>query len=142
MKILIDTNVYISYLLTQNPSHSINRTVDTAILSNHILLLPGELIHELVQTIGSKPFLAKRIDPIQFDRFLAILRLNADVLPPLNRSYPAIGRDPKDDYLLAHAILAGADVLVTGDRDLLVLDPLGSLRILSPQEFLVLIDQS
>ena len=142
MRILIDTNVYISYLLTHDPDNNIHRTVDVAISSNHILLLPGELIDELVQTIRSKPALTKRIDPVRFDRFLAILRLTADVLPPLNRPYPAVSRDSKDDYLLVHALLAQADVLVTGDRDLLVLDPLGSLRILSPQAFLDLLDPS
>ncbi len=141
MRILIDTNVYISYLLTQNPDNSVFRAVSVAHLSNHILLLPGELIDELVQTIKSKPFLTKRIDPTRFDRFLSLLRLTADVLPPLNRSYPAISRDAKDDYLLAHALLAEADILITGDQDLLVLDPFGPLRILAPQDFLTLIEQ-
>jgi predicted nucleic acid-binding protein len=44
--------------------------------------------------------------------------------------------DPEDDKLLAVAIAAGADVIVSSDRHLLGLDPYGSVRILRPAEFL------
>jgi predicted nucleic acid-binding protein len=43
--------------------------------------------------------------------------------------------DPEDDKLVAVALAAGADAIVTGDRHLLDLDPHGPLRILRPAEF-------
>jgi predicted nucleic acid-binding protein len=43
--------------------------------------------------------------------------------------------DPEDDKLVAVALAAGADALVTNDRHLLALDPHGSLRVLRPSEF-------
>ncbi len=44
-------------------------------------------------------------------------------------------RDPKDDYLLELAIVSKADYLVTGDKDLLDLDKIGTCRIVSAIEF-------
>ena len=45
-------------------------------------------------------------------------------------------RDPNDAKILAAAEAAGAEALITGDRDLLVLKEFQGIPILSPQEFL------
>jgi uncharacterized protein len=47
-------------------------------------------------------------------------------------------RDPNDDMVLECAVLAGAHVVVAGDRDLLVLGPYRGIRILTPAEYLAL----
>lgn len=47
-------------------------------------------------------------------------------------------RDPKDDMLLECAALANADLLVTGDNDLLTLESYGRTRIVTPREYLLL----
>ncbi len=44
-------------------------------------------------------------------------------------------RDPDDDKILACASATGADYLVTGDEDLLVITQHGGTRILSPRDF-------
>ena len=63
---------------------------------------------------------------------LQLLGLLAPFAPP----FPPRTRDPKDDYLLAYALRDGADVLVTGDRDLLDSgDVFAPLRIVDPGEF-------
>ncbi len=41
-------------------------------------------------------------------------------------------RDAKDDYLIMLAISGGADFLVTGDKDLLVLDGVEKVRVITP----------
>jgi putative PIN family toxin of toxin-antitoxin system len=51
----------------------------------------------------------------------AVMSLVADPPPP----HPAVCRDPDDDYLVALARAARIDALVTGDRDLLVLEDIG-----------------
>jgi len=56
-------------------------------------------------------------------------RLDKD--PPIH----TICHDPKDDYLLALAKAAKADLLVTGDEDLLVLKKYGKTRIMKPGAF-------
>ena len=45
-------------------------------------------------------------------------------------------RDPKDDKLLELAVSGTADLLVTGDKDLLVLNPFRGVEIITPREFL------
>lgn len=45
-------------------------------------------------------------------------------------------RDPKDDKLLELAVSGAADFLVTGDKDLLVLNPFRRVKIITPREFL------
>ena len=52
----------------------------------------------------------------------------------------AIVSRKNDNHALSSAIQAQIDYLVTGDQDLLTLNPQGSLRILSPAEFLVVLD--
>ena len=47
--------------------------------------------------------------------------------------------DPNDDTIIATAVVAGADYLVTGDRDLLVLDHYQGVAILTPRQFLDMI---
>ena len=45
-------------------------------------------------------------------------------------------RDPKDNKLLELAVGGNADYLVTGDKDLLVLNPFRGVEIITPREFL------
>jgi len=45
-------------------------------------------------------------------------------------------RDPRDDKFLEAAVHGGADLIVTGDRDLLALDPFERIRIVTPVAFL------
>ena len=51
-------------------------------------------------------------------------------------------RDPDDNKLLETAVVGRADCLVTGDQDLLVLDPFQGIPILTPAEFLTGVSQS
>ncbi len=50
--------------------------------------------------------------------------------------YVAVCRDPKDDIFLSLALAGNARVILSGDKDLLVLDPFRGIRILSPRDYL------
>ncbi len=52
----------------------------------------------------------------------------------------AVTRDPKDDYLLAYALVGKADYLVTGDEDLLELEQVDALKIVTAREFLTVLE--
>lgn len=55
-----------------------------------------------------------------------------DPKPP----FPQVPRDPDDDLIVATALAANADLLVTGDNDLLILGEHEGVRILTPRRFL------
>ncbi len=140
MRVLLDTNLFISYLLpSRRLSGTIDRLVEGALTGAYTLLLAEELLEEFHETITTKPYLRTRIDRGQATTFIDGLRAIAEVLPALEGEFPAITRDPNDDYLLAQAIFAGADYLVSGDDDLLALGPIEGLTILSPTDFATLL---
>jgi hypothetical protein len=47
-------------------------------------------------------------------------------------------RDPDDDHVLGCALAAGAQLLITGDKDLLTLHPYGAVAIVTPSQFLAM----
>jgi predicted nucleic acid-binding protein len=51
-------------------------------------------------------------------------------------------RDKSDDVALATAVAGKADVIVTDDEDLLVLKKFRGIEILSPRQFLKLLDRN
>jgi uncharacterized protein len=135
MRVLLDTNILVSHLLTPTHSGSIAAIMDSLARGDFMLLLPLELLDELEQVVARKPSLAQRIRPEQLARLREGLLAVGDVIPPIEQHIPAVTRDRKDDYLLAYAVVGAADYLVTGDEDLLVLKQVGRLRIVSPPEF-------
>jgi len=77
----------------------------------------------------------ERIRPGEMAQLADILQSVAEVIPRITEPIPAVTRDPKDDYFIAYALVGEADYLVTGDKDLLVLEEVGTLRILTPRAF-------
>lgn len=134
-RVLIDTNVLISYLLAPDSDSTIARIVEAAFEGEYILLIPDALLTELSNTIKARKHLAKRISVEQAEEFVALLKAIAEALPEVSEPIPAVTRDPKDDYLLAYALFGRADYLVTGDDDLLVLAEDVGVKIVPPAEF-------
>lgn len=136
MRVILDTNVLVSYLLARQPGVAVRLIVDAALAGRYHLLLPTGVAEELQVVVAAKPYLSKRLPAEQVSRFLATLGAVAEVVLPTVAPDAPLVRDPKDDYLLAAARRGRADVLVTGDRDLLALaGAVAPPRILSPADF-------
>ena len=65
---------------------------------------------------------------------MQLLRSRSEIVTPLPLQ-PPVCRDPDDDAVLATALSGGAECIVTGDKDLLVLQRHGNVVILKPAEF-------
>lgn len=119
MRVVIDTNVVLSGLIKPGsvPGQVLHAWRDGSIR----LVLSEFLIEEIAVTLA-RPKMQALVpwSAVQIDRFVLELRAFCDVVEPaeLNFKYP---RDPDDIPVLATLIASGADLLVTGDRDLLVL---------------------
>lgn len=140
MRVLLDANILISFLLGNNPVSPIRRIVRAAVAGAYTLLLPAALTTELRRAVTASPYLAQRITSAELDELLTILESVAEPIATIDAPLPVITRDPKDDYLLAYAVVGQADYLVTGDLDLLALTGLVELAILRPAEFVLLLD--
>jgi putative PIN family toxin of toxin-antitoxin system len=136
MRVLIDTNVFISYLLSSHSTGVIQEIFSAWAEDKFTLLVPEALLDELLETVRSKPRLAKRISLQSLEEFLTIIQELSEEVPRIKSPIPAVTRDPKDDYLLAYALVGRADYLVTGDDDLLTLQQqIHELEILTPRQF-------
>jgi uncharacterized protein len=80
-----------------------------------------------------------RYRPEDVRQFLDGLAGSAQIFP-ISPEVPAVTRDPSDDQVIACAVAAQADYLVTGDDDMLVLTEYRGIRIVTPRQFLDLLD--
>lgn len=128
MKVVIDTNIWISYLLG-----SLLQGMDEKILSKEIKVVVSDEMLKEISEVSSRPkfkniFTAKRIKEL-----FSLLDSYAIVVSPSQKVN--VCRDGKDNFLLEVAIEGEADYLVTGDEDLLVLDPFHNTKIVKPKDF-------
>lgn len=135
MRVLTDTNLFIAYLLKPRDDSVVSFLFDAIIEGQVTLLMPAELLVEISQTIKRKPHLIRVITKERLDRFLSLLQSICEEIPLITTAIPALTRDPKDDYLIAYALVGEADYLVTGDKDLLVLGQVETVRIVDAREF-------
>lgn len=139
MRALLDANLFVSYLLAPERESPSAQIIRAALLGKFTLLLPEALLDELVHAVERKPYLRQRIRPEEMAQLADILKGVAEVIPRITEPIPAVTRDPKDDYLIAYALVGEADYLVTGDKDLLVLEQVEGLRIVTPRAFLAVL---
>jgi uncharacterized protein len=128
--VILDTNVVISGLLVPL---SLPAQVRMDVESRGILLASVETLAELEEVVR-RPKFAKLVPQIVREDFLKRY-LDAALIVPISSTIRGC-RDSRDDKFLELAVDGKADVIVTGDQDLLVLDPFRGVRILSPRGYL------
>ena len=142
MRVILDTNLLISYLLSPNSESATNAAIEAALSKRYTLLMPEEVVDELARTVLRKHHLAERITLKSIDRTVKSLQNVAEVIPQITEEIPQLTADPKDDYLIAYAMVGQAVYLVTGDdKHLLPLNKIGELAIVSPKQFIGIISK-
>jgi putative PIN family toxin of toxin-antitoxin system len=129
-RVVVDTNVFVSSILL--PGSVPSRAVDKA-LDGSILLFSEHTMDELKEVL-----FRSKIDRYasRKERALLLAQLGsvAEFVPIIQLVREC--RDPKDDKFLEVALNGRADVIVTGDVDLLRMHPWQDVAICSPSEYL------
>ena len=135
-RVVIDTNVLISAALLDDSTPARAR--------NHAV--------RFGQLIGTDATVREFVDRLlapKVDAFVSRAARERLVrrLQPLIEIVPVIQvvracRDPQDDKFLEAAVNGTVDVIITGDRDLLVLHPFGGVDIITPTEYLGRLEQA
>ncbi len=128
MKVVLDTNVLVAAFLSEGVCYKLllrarKREYDLVLSDGIIAEFEGVLLHK---------FSLSRSELSDIRNLLAEatreIREEVDPIKP-------VSRDPDDDKILACASASGADYLVTGDEDLLVVKRYGGTKILAPRDF-------
>jgi putative PIN family toxin of toxin-antitoxin system len=133
IRAVLDTNVVLSGLLWHGTPHALLDRVREGTL---IFISSPALLAELAEVIARPQFdtILVRSNTSR-ERSLAELHELTEVIAPPPLAEP-VCRDPDDDAVLALAIAASADLIVSGDRDLLNLKSFQGIAIVTPAEAL------
>lgn len=127
MKVFLDTNVLVSGFATRGLCADVIRLI----LAEHELIIGDVVLREVERVLKRKIGLPTE----QIQEILAFLETQT-VQPKPKLPSPLQVRDEDDQWILASALAAKAEVLVTGDKDLLdVVDKVGGLTITDPRGF-------
>ena len=129
-RVVIDTNVLVSGLLstTSTPAKAVERVVTSA-----QLVATTATLRELITTLLSPKF-DRYVSREQRDALLLRLAPLVEIVEVVQEIRAS--RDPKDDTFLEAAVNGRADVLISGDGDLLELSPFRGILIVTPSAYL------
>ena len=129
MKVVIDTNIFISSFFGGNP----RKIIDLWRMEKLTLCLSRDILDEYIEVL-------RRIgleDEDELEELLALFAKGFNITfttktPKIN----AVVADPDDNKFIECAVALKADVIVTGDKVLGNLKAYGGIKILTPAQFL------
>jgi putative PIN family toxin of toxin-antitoxin system len=128
MRVVLDTNVLVSAALKDKSLPAIA----VRLAACHSILLKSAATEAQFLEVVSRPYLAPLIAPASRE-WLTNLLAGAEFVSITDRV--AVCRDPTDDKFLEVAVNGLADLILTGDNDLLVLNPFRGIPIVAPAAF-------
>jgi putative PIN family toxin of toxin-antitoxin system len=127
VRVFLDTNVLVAAFATRGLCADVVRTV----LAEHEWFVSETVVGELERVLAGKIGLPEA----GVRSIVRFVREQAWVVGPAGVSPPVEVRDPDDIAILSEALDSSVEVLVTGDKDLLELETVAELQILSPRGF-------
>jgi putative PIN family toxin of toxin-antitoxin system len=130
-RIVVDTNALISRLLLPRsiPGKAVRKAVDAG-----QILISEVTLAELADVLGRLKF-APYVSIQDRQQFIRLLGRVAEMVP-ITHTIRAC-RDPNDDKFLEVAVNGAASVIITGDKDLLALNPFRKIAIVTPAQYLL-----
>lgn len=127
MKIVFDTHVILSALIT----HGLSTRVLDICIDKHVLFVSPWIINEIIEKLNVK----LNIPSAEIERASSFIH-NVCINVNPKGALPSICRDKDDNNILLLAQDVAADVIITGDRDLLILKKYLDTHIISPRQFI------
>lgn len=130
MRVVIDTNLWVSYLI--HPNSPLNPVLDH-VAAKHTLLYSSSTLAELAEVL-TRPKFARYIEAETVRAFIAeFIATGEEVV--IDQEITAC-RDPRDNKFLELAVCGDADRILSGDKDLLMQHPFRGIAILTVAAFL------
>jgi uncharacterized protein len=129
MRLVLDTNVLVSAILSPNSTSAkvLNWGED-----NGVILYSTATVTEVLSVLGRSKF-SKYIDDNDIDGLSIRIKTVWLFVEILNQVQ--LCRDPKDDKFIDLALNGEASHLITGDNDLLILNPIENTSVTNPRTF-------
>jgi putative PIN family toxin of toxin-antitoxin system len=129
-RVVIDTNVFISGVLSTTSAPA--RCVEAVVSSGQLVATEATLKELFERWLSSKfdPYVTRARREELLSRLAPLVEI-VEVVQQVRAC-----RDPHDDKFLEAAVNGRADVLITGDKDLLALHPFRGIAIVSPADYL------
>jgi putative PIN family toxin of toxin-antitoxin system len=138
MRAVIDTNILVSALI--RPQGTVGPVLLRLRQGDYTLLYAWKSLEELIDVL-SRPRIRDKYHLTDQDiqTVVGLILLCGEEVTPTERI--TMCRDPKDDKFLEIALAGEADVIVSGDQDLLALHPFAGIPIVAPSTFLRMLDE-
>jgi len=128
MRVVVDTNIWISYLF----GNALDRLDEWLVSGDVQVVTSAEQLEELLSVIA-RPKVRTRVSPAAIEEMLYLQARLTHVVQPRERITAC--RDPKDNFILEIAVAGAARYVVTGDEDLLALNPFRGIGIVTYRQF-------
>lgn len=128
MKIVLDTNVFISGIFFSGPPYQILKAWREGRME---LLISDEIFSEY-QRVGE--LLSNNFPKVDLGPFLELLAINTDIVMPEKLQEP-VCEDPDDDKFFACALSGESKIIISGDKHLLKVSEYKGIKVLRPREF-------
>jgi uncharacterized protein len=134
MRVVIDTNLFVSALINQNSRQRLNLVLEKMAIT---ILSDDALMAEVYEVIN-RPKFKKYVSQFEIDDFFKLIQERTSRIE--THSVVLVSPDPKDDFLLVICLDGDADYLLTGNKiDLLDLIQFHKTKIITLTEFLTTI---
>ena len=130
MRVVIDTNVLVSSF--QNPDGHPKKIIDMWKNGDFILCISEAILFEYIDILGRLDIPKQKIKEMaELFKMMAYVEMVSDTI-----LIDIIKDDPHDNKFIECAVAANAQYIISGDKHLKTLKEYGSIKILSPGEFL------
>ena len=135
---VLDVNVIVSGFPARRGAPA--EVIDRWLTSEFRVIMSEHILNGVIRA-WDNPWFRDRYARNEADRALFLLRTRAVMISPAS-GIRGVASDAEDDLVLATAVAGEVDYLVTGDRRFREVGQYGSIAIMSPREFVFVLDQA